>query len=104
MNKWIIKIPLYLAFTAVLAVVIVSAWPPDGDRLSRQTVLSRIIKDRNGHLMRRTLSDQSGHAVWIRLDEGELIPRAFVTLEDRRFYSHLGIDPLALVRAGWSNL
>src|SRR5919112_1057961 len=32
------------------------------------------------------------------------LPRAFVAIEDRRFYSHLGIDPLRIARAMFRNL
>ena len=43
--------------------------------------------------------------VLLRLDD---VPAAFlailVEVEDRRFYQHLGIDPLAIVRAAWANL
>src|SRR5262247_1323971 len=32
------------------------------------------------------------------------LPRAFIAIEDRRFYSHYGIDPVALVRAVAANV
>jgi penicillin-binding protein 1A len=32
------------------------------------------------------------------------LPRAFVAIEDRRFYSHFGIDPIGLARAAAANL
>ncbi len=32
------------------------------------------------------------------------LPRAFVAIEDRRFYSHLGIDPVGIARAIGQNL
>ncbi|GJD93290.1 transglycosylase domain-containing protein [Methylobacterium iners] len=32
------------------------------------------------------------------------LPRAFVAIEDRRFYSHLGIDPVGITRAMTQNL
>ncbi len=32
------------------------------------------------------------------------VTNAFLSIEDRRFYSHLGIDPRGLLRAFWSNL
>jgi penicillin-binding protein 1A len=32
------------------------------------------------------------------------LPRAFVAIEDRRFYGHLGVDPTGLVRASVANL
>ena len=30
--------------------------------------------------------------------------RPSVAIEDRRFYNHLGIDPLGIARAAWRNL
>ncbi len=38
---------------------------------------------------------------------GELpayVPNAFIAIEDRRFRSHWGVDPLGLMRAAWTNL
>lgn len=32
------------------------------------------------------------------------LPKAFVAIEDRRFYSHFGVDPMGLVRAAVANL
>jgi len=32
------------------------------------------------------------------------VVQAFIAIEDRRFYSHWGLDPRALARATWSNL
>ena len=31
------------------------------------------------------------------------VKQAFLAIEDRRFYSHLGVDPRGLLRAAWSN-
>ena len=43
--------------------------------------------------------------VLLRLAE---VPRAFLAIllevEDRRFYEHFGVDPLAIARAAWANL
>lgn len=33
----------------------------------------------------------------------EYVPHAFMAIEDRRFYSHWGVDPRGLARAAWSN-
>lgn len=33
----------------------------------------------------------------------EHVPQAFLAIEDRRFYSHPGIDPLGIARAAWRN-
>ncbi len=32
------------------------------------------------------------------------VPQAFIAIEDRRFYSHWGVDPRGLVRAFWNNI
>lgn len=32
------------------------------------------------------------------------LPKAFIAIEDRRFYSHFGIDPLGIVRAAVTNI
>ncbi len=32
------------------------------------------------------------------------VPQAFIAIEDRRFYSHWGVDPRGLARAFWNNL
>jgi penicillin-binding protein 1A len=37
-------------------------------------------------------------------DLPEYVPQAFIAIEDRRFYSHWGIDPRGILRAMWQNL
>jgi penicillin-binding protein 1A len=32
------------------------------------------------------------------------VPQAFIAIEDRRYYSHWGIDPIGIARAAWHNL
>jgi penicillin-binding protein 1A len=32
------------------------------------------------------------------------VPKAFIAIEDRRFYSHRGVDPVGLLRAAWANV
>ena len=47
--------------------------------------------------------DTGGPAVRIR-DLPDYAPKAFVAIEDRRFYSHMGIDPIGILRAATRNL
>ena len=46
--------------------------------------------------------DTGGAAVKIR-ELPRYLPQAFVAIEDRRFYSHFGVDPLGIGRAIFSN-
>jgi penicillin-binding protein 1A len=47
-------------------------------------------------------------AVIERRVEAKMLPphvkQAFLAIEDRRFYTHIGIDPIGLARAFWNNL
>ncbi|NDW45972.1 penicillin-binding protein 1C [Ruegeria sp. PrR005] len=56
------------------------------------------MRDRNGKLLRVY---QVGNGIW-RLDPGPVDPgfvAMLVRYEDKRFYSHSGVDPLAMLRA-----
>ncbi|MEO9458358.1 MAG: transglycosylase domain-containing protein [Lentilitoribacter sp.] len=44
-----------------------------------------------------------GQALFLS-DMSPYIPQAVIAIEDRRFYSHFGIDPIGLARAMYSNL
>lgn len=47
--------------------------------------------------------DTGGAAVRLA-DLPPYLPKAFVAIEDRRFYSHFGVDPIGIARALFSNL
>src|SRR3977135_4117711 len=55
------------------------------------------ILDENGALLANR-GDTGGAAVRIA-DLPPYLPKAFIAIEDRRFYSHWGIDPLGILRA-----
>lgn len=64
---------------------------------------SQAVYDRNGRLLRFSLSDDEKYRLWLPLEE---IPPAFIeaTLlkEDRWFYFHPGVNPWSLARAFWA--
>ena len=66
---------------------------------------SGLITDRHGVALRATLPADDTWRFPVRRDElpDELV-RAVVAAEDQHFYHHPGVDPLAIVRAAWSNL
>ncbi len=66
---------------------------------------STLIFDANGHLLRATLaSDQQYRFPSDNADLSEKYVTALLTFEDKRFFSHPGIDPLALAHAAFTNL
>jgi penicillin-binding protein 1A len=82
---------LWLAFTAPLSKSLQPMVPPsvtllaaDGQPIARTgAIIDKPVK----------LADLPPH-----------VAKAFIAIEDRRFYSHWGIDPRGLVRAAWNNL
>ncbi len=66
--------------------------------------LSTVVLDRDGELLGASIAEDGQ---W-RFGVAEAVPGKFAAaitcFEDRRFYSHPGIDPLALARAAVSNL
>jgi penicillin-binding protein 1C len=64
-----------------------------------------IVYDRDGNPLRVFLPVDDKYRFPIKLDEvpPELI-RALIASEDRHFFHHPGVDPVAMLRATWSNI
>ena len=64
---------------------------------------SAVLTDREGKLLSARVA---GDGQW-RFPQGRDVPEKFATalvsFEDRRFYYHLGVDPISIVRALWDN-
>ncbi|GIV61157.1 MAG: penicillin-binding protein 1A [Rhodothermaceae bacterium] len=77
-------------------------WPPPVSHPGDVPSASLLVTDRYGGVLRElrpwgrsrpvTLADVSPHVV-----------PALLATEDRRFYQHVGVDPVAVVRAAWDN-
>ena len=66
---------------------------------------SPALYDINGTLFHVRLSPDSEWQIPVPLSEmGRWLPLVAVNAEDGRFYSHFGIDPLAMARAVWQDL
>lgn len=60
------------------------------------------VRDRNDAVIDEFYLDRR---VWVDLEElPEHVPEAFVAAEDRRFWTHKGVDLQGLARAAWVNL
>ncbi len=63
------------------------------------------VTARDGSPLRTTSGSQGGRARWTPLSEvSPLLVEAVLAAEDRRFYRHPGVDPVAVARAAWSDL
>ena len=60
------------------------------------------VLDRNGQVV-ATIGNRRQYPVRLNQIPKHVIS-SFIATEDERFYSHFGIDPLAIVRAGFANL
>ena len=89
---------------AALALLLVSlAWPlPDTAAPDRATVSLRIT-DRSGQFLREVRPNGRGQPVALDAMAPAAID-ALLATEDRRFGWHPGIDPIAIVRAAWTDL
>ncbi|NEX15120.1 MAG: penicillin-binding protein 1C [Halochromatium sp.] len=77
-----------------------SGQPPD---LALATSVQ--VLDRNGQLLRAFTVDDGRWRLPLSLDEVDPLYRQMLLgYEDRRFWQHAGVDPRALLRAGWQAL
>ena len=69
------------------------------------TMPGYLLSDRNNQFLAEIVSgDRDGYGYWTLSQLPERVVRATVELEDQRFWSHPGFDPVALARALWQNL
>ena len=89
--------------------LLVAAWIrcgaiPDGVLALDEHVSTEAV-DRRGTPLHESLSAEGTRTRFMRADRlPEALVDATLAAEDRRFFGHPGVDPLALVRAAWHNL
>ena len=100
-----------LIFGAVLAAALIAGrtavdWLIDNTRLpDTQVATSPLMLDRDGRLLRPFTLPNGRWRLPIRLDEVDPAYRSMLlAVEDRRFATHAGVDPRALLRAAWQFL
>ena len=84
-----------------LAIAAIRFWPREP--LAARIPSSTAVFDHNGRLLRLTLTSDQQYRLWTPLDQvsPELID-ALLLHEDQYFYRHLGVNPVALLRAAAS--
>ena len=79
--------------------------PLSDELFSHRTGTSLKITDRHGTILRETLSLEGGRNTWLTYENiPEKVIRAVIETEDKRFFSHPGVDLFALGRAVWQNV
>lgn len=94
----------FLAVALVLAVFAAGMELATRDNLHDGVSYSSAFFDRRGKLLRLELSTDQKYRLWTPLRD--LSPRmieATLLLEDRYFYWHAGVNPIALTRAVWQS-
>jgi penicillin-binding protein 1C len=88
------------ALCLVVAVVAIRLWPHAP--LRERVPLSTAVWSADGELLRVTLAADDQYRLWTPLkDISPALVNAFLLKEDRWFYWHPGVNPLALGRAGF---
>ncbi|MEC9423913.1 MAG: biosynthetic peptidoglycan transglycosylase, partial [Nitrospinota bacterium] len=100
--------PRYLKFFFLLIAIIAGIHFESASRVSVSDLYpesNTIFKDRNENILRWIPTANGERHIWTTLDNiPAFIQNAFISAEDHRFYSHPGIDVLAILRAVKSNL
>ncbi|MCG8393289.1 MAG: penicillin-binding protein 1C [Pseudomonadales bacterium] len=93
----------FVLLLLVLASMAALQWWPLPASL-QTTPYATLMLDRNGRLLdARIASDQQWRFVPVKQLPGKY-EQALLRFEDRRFYAHPGVDPLAIGRAAWLNV
>src|SRR5262245_40719145 len=97
LKRWLGGIAAALAVAAIALVALDRLFPPDLSRLERQSTL---VLDRDGRLLQAFTASDGAWRLPVTLSEvDQRYVRMLVAYEDKRFYGHWGVDPLALGRA-----
>jgi penicillin-binding protein 1C len=93
-----------LALVALILALVTSGFILSKPPLLEDTNFSRTVFDRNGKLLRLTLSQDEKYRLFIPLSHISPSLRDAVLLqEDQYFYSHIGMNPVSLARAFWQS-
>ena len=95
---------IFLSFLAFLFIVLISKDLPGPKNLTKQPApVSTQILDRNGKLLYEVYSDQNRTP--INLDDlPDHVKWATISIEDKNFYHHFGLDLTGILRASFKTL
>ncbi len=100
---WFVKITIAILFISILFFLYLELFNPL--RLDKVKDLSRIVVAEDRAWLFATLNKEQK---WrFKVESQKLDPlylKMLLNFEDKRFYHHIGVDPLALMRASWQLL
>src|SRR5215475_7801165 len=100
---WAVVVGLWLLIAAIAAIIWVGAHlPPIQSLKVPKRPPSIEILGADGRVL-ATRGDMGGAAVPLK-ELPAYLPQAFIAIEDRRFFSHHGVDPLGIARALAANV
>lgn len=89
----------------ILCCIATLVYPLSENDLTFEAAASVKIFDRNGYLLREILSSQEGRGQWTALEKiNSRSIACAIAAEDKRFFDHHGVDPVATLRALIQNL
>jgi penicillin-binding protein 1A len=91
-----------LIFGGVYTSHLVSQLPDIGGLLAKGTSRQITVLDAQGRVIAQRNLDQGGMIEVAQLPS--YVPNAFIAIEDRRFRSHLGVDPIGMGRAAFEDM
>ena len=91
---------VFILLCGALILLAIRLWPRPP--LSSLVPLSTAVWSADDELLRVTLAEDDQYRLWTPLkDMSPDLVQAFVLKEDRWFRWHAGVNPVALIRAGW---
>lgn len=106
LKTWALRFRRTAAYTAaglVLGIVVLVLVPFPGAQLHPPA--STMLLDRHGRLLRAQLTTDEMWRMPVTIDEvSPYMKQAALAYEDRHFFYHPGINPIAVARAAWANL
>ena len=87
---------------ALLLVAVVGLLLPQPELYPPEFRFSRTLEDRHGRLLHLALTPDGKYRRYTPLAQiSPALIEATLTLEDRHFYDHPGVNPLSMLRAAW---
>ena len=98
------RILISLPIGAVIFLLLFLVMPLSQQLSEGQQLMPLLITDRNEKVLYEVRPSEFGSQKYLAFEDvPEIAISALISIEDKRFYSHWGFDPLSMLRALWGN-